>query len=131
MSITCIDDHISAGVGVSAPRSKLRTYYPGSQAFSHTCTYSPMHGRIKGLELAVIPMAVTAWGAFTSTTRHQKAACMRGCYSTMREPLTREANTSHVCWQTSQLHHSDMSLPKQNAAFTTAPGKPIVAMDGL
>ena len=47
------------------------------------------------------------------------------------EPLTREADTSGVRWQTSQIHHSDKSLPRQNAAFTTEPGKPIVATDGI
>ena len=48
--------------------------------------------------------------AFTTTTRHQKAyctACARGRYNTTHEPFTREADTSRVCWQTSQLHHTD------------------------
>ena len=40
-------------------------------------------------------------------------------------------DTSCVCWQTSRLHHSDESLPRQNTAFATVTGKSIVAMDGL
>ena len=50
--------------------------------------------------------------------------------STTHEPLTMEADTLRVCWQTSQLHHSDKSLPGQNAAFTTVPGKPILLWMG-
>ena len=44
-----------------------------------------------------------------------------------------QADASHIGWQTSQLHryHSDKSLPRQDAAFITVPGKPIVAMDEL